>query len=162
MKHLLMLMIALSLASCVDNSVPRPKSDAEFTSQIGWWPYQKNLQIDAVSTKVVHSELNLFNSKSLMEFRIKGTMKSSNGWRPVIEEVHIAERIIKGGNFNDPVGEIRLEPIINVIKDKSYHGETITFDINQQAIISTMGWGKNTYKVICGNHNSELVVHHYK
>lgn len=157
MKKIVVLFILTALASgCLSHRVPRAKSDAEFTYKIGWWPYQKNLTVESLTTEVVDSSLYLFNAKSLIRIKIKGTMQGSNGWEPRIKKVHIVEEVIVGGNFTNSVAEIRLKPIIGVKEKDSYAGVSMPYDLTQELHIHSMGWGSNTYRIICGGITNEL------
>ena len=52
-KTMILLFILGTAAGCLSHRVPRPKSDADFTYKIGWWPYQDGLVVESLSTKVV-------------------------------------------------------------------------------------------------------------
>ena len=133
-----------------------------FTYQIGWWPYQEHLEITALDTKVIDSRLTLFNAKSLISITIQGKMKNVNGWKPYVDLVHISEDVIKGGNFANSEAEIKITPIIKVKEDKSYIGELLEFKLNQELILNSMGWGKNTYLIISQNYKKTVEVHQRK
>lgn len=165
MKNISTLAISLFLVGClsVEPTVRKPVSDVPFTYQIGWWPYQEYLEVTSLDTKVIDSRLNLFNSKSLISISFHGKMKNQdNGWKPFISSVHISEKVIKRGNFANSEAEIQVTPIIETKKDKSYSGENIEFTINQELILHSMGWGKNTFYVTSQNHEETIEVQQSK
>ena len=50
----------------LSNEPRKPKIEIPVTYNIGWWSYQDDLIIDSLKVEIVESELNLFNSKSLL------------------------------------------------------------------------------------------------
>lgn len=161
MKILLITTIFV-LAGCVGHNAPTPKSDVKFTSKVGWWPYQKELKITSLEVDVVDSHLNLFNSKSLIRMKIKGSMKGQNGWCPKVDKVHISERVVHAGNFENSLAEITVTPVIHVKEDKGYHSEILSFNLTQEIQTESMGWGSNTYQFYCGSKKSKLKLHQRK
>jgi len=163
MKNIsILLVVILTLTGCLGHRVPKPKSDADFTYKIGWWPYQDELTIDSFSVAVVDSKLNLFNSKSLVRLSIVGKIVGSKNWEPRIDNVHISEKVIVGGNFTNSIAEICITPIVEVEQCEKYNEEIIPFDLTQELVIQSMGWGSNTYKFVCGNVTNELFLRQLK
>ena len=157
MKWISALLCIMVVASgCQRHRVPRTKSDVDFTCKVGWWPYQKDLTVETLTTKVVDSSLNLFNATSLIRFNIKGTMQGSKGWEPRITKVHILEEVIVGGNFTNSFAQIRLKPIVGVKEKDSYAGEPMPYDLTQELQIQSMGWGSNRYQIVCGGITNEI------
>jgi len=144
-----LLLILIFTAGCLSHHVPRPKSDVDFTYKIGWWPYQDGLTVQTLSTEVVDSTLNLFNSTTLIRIKIKGSIQYRNRWEPKIEKVHIAEEVVVGGNFTNSLATIRLQPIIGVKENDNYAGDPMPYDLTQELHIHSMGWGSNTFHIIC-------------
>jgi len=155
-KNIIILVGVTLLAGCVGHRVPRPRSDADFTYKIGWWPYQNDLRVKSFTTEIVNSHLYILNSTSLIRMHIGGEIKGPKQWRPQINKVHISEQVLHGGNFTNSLAEIHITPIIDVKQDKNYQGEIIKFRINQELHIKSMGWGSNTYRIICGSYTNEL------
>jgi len=146
-KRVVAFLVSPIIASCaiLGSSVRSPDSDVPFTYQIGWWPYQEFLEVTALRTKIVDSRLNLFNAKTLVSINIQGKIRNDNNWKPYIKAVHISEKVVHSGNFANSEAEIQVTPIIKTKEDKTYKGEVIEFNINQELIVNSMGWGKNTY-----------------
>lgn len=163
MKRAILLSVAV-LAGCMGPHVRPPDSDVPFVSSVGWWPYQDGLQIQSLEVKALDSRLNLFNSKTLAQIAITGemTVSKTKGWRPVITKAHLSEKIVKGDNHNDSEAEITVTPIISVEKDKSYGGGKVPFSIRQEVILNSMGWGKNTFVIVCGDLKQTITVHQAK
>ena len=155
-KTTVLLLSLVCAAGCLTHRIPRPKSDVDFTYKIGWWPYQDTLVVTSLTSEVVDSTLNLFNAKSIIRFKIKGSMQGAKGWAPRIEKIHLVEEVIRGGNFTNSLATVRLKPIIGVKQDKKYAGESVTYDVTQELVIHSMGWGFNSYQVTCGNITNRL------
>ncbi|MBN8836383.1 MAG: hypothetical protein J0I09_03940 [Sphingobacteriia bacterium] len=127
----------------------RPKLEIPVTYNIGWWSDQKSLSIDSLSIDIVESKLNLFNSKSLIAYKVSGHLTYKGHWQPQIESVHISERI----NLDTTLGCDRIIEITPVIKDKSndnVNGGTDKFEFKNEHTITSNHWGVNRIKFICG------------
>ncbi|MGB7621810.1 MAG: hypothetical protein WBN92_05625 [Terriglobia bacterium] len=126
-------------------------SDVPIISDIGWWPYQKDLVISSFSAKAIEPKLGLFNNRFVMEYHIQGTIRGKNGWSPRIKEVQITARLASNpGDWEAKLGDLLLVPVVDVQRDAKYLGETISFNLKLEQITQTMGWGDNLYKMRCG------------
>lgn len=161
-KIVYILIITTILSGCLGPNVRKPRPEVPFEYQIGWWPYQDNLKVETFRVTTLDSRLCLFNSTSLVELIIEGTIKSSNGWKPVIKSAHLSERVIKGGNFIDSIAEFHITPVISVVKDSKYKSAPIHFNIKQELHCKSMGWGKNVFRFICNNKTQEIVLYQSK
>ena len=68
-----------------------PKLEISETNEIGWWAYQESLKVDSFSVEFVESKLNLFNSKSLIKYTVKGKLSNDGHWNPSIKNIHISQ-----------------------------------------------------------------------
>jgi hypothetical protein len=124
--------------------VKQPQSDVPFTYKLGWWSYQKTLEIADLECAAVNPHLWVCNTKFLTSIRIIGRVSYDNSWRPRIQEIHITENVIKREALNlrgerVHIGEIILQPIVAVECDEAYAGEWIPFDLHQELILQTIG-----------------------
>ena len=162
--------------------VRKAKYEVPIRYHIGWWLHQNALYIDSFEVKIVESKLNLFNSQSLISYRIKGRLIFPNNNRePYIDEIHISERIVKPDsskvkkfdlNKNTaPIGEvhfnpeaiIEITPIVKVRENKSYQaGQVIEFDFTNEHKIESMDWGNNDLQITCGQFTYPLVLQQRK
>ncbi len=99
--------------------IPRLKSDVPIEYRIGWWAYQEAVKLDELDSNIVFGNLSLFNSTSIVEFKLKGTLIYKNSWRPYIKSVHITERWVSTSK-QYRVGNIFITPIIAVKNDDTY------------------------------------------
>ena len=123
----------------------------EITHSIGWWSKQEALNVDTFEIKIIDSKLNLFNSKSLINYRIKGNLSYKKGWRPYIKEIHLSERFLNQSNdsINNPDAMIEITPVISAKDDESYNGEKIEFDITNEKKMNSFHWGNNRIRFKC-------------
>lgn len=127
----------------------RPKLEIPITYNIGWWSDQKALSVDSFRIDIVESKLNLFNSKSLIAYKVSGHLTYKGHWQPQIEAVHISERI----NLDTTLRCDRIIEITPVIKDKSnenVNGGSDKFEFKNEHTITSNHWGINRIKFICG------------
>jgi hypothetical protein len=134
----------------LSNEPRNPKIEVPITYNVSWWSYQEDLVIENLEVNVIESKLNLFNSKSLISYTIKGKIKYDGHWKPYIKEVHISERINKDSvqNINRI---IELTPIVKVENDESTNGGIEEFEFKNEHMITSGNWGLNKIKLICGN-----------
>ena len=134
----------------LSNETKKTKTEIPITYNIGWWSYQSGLIINDLDVKIVESNLNLFSSKSLISYKIKGHIKFDGKWKPYIKEVHISERL----NKKDPnlfYRTIELTPIVGVKKNKKLNGSKVSFEFTNEHIITSTNWGLNKLKIVCEN-----------
>ena len=127
----------------------RPKLEIPVIYNIGWWSDQEALTVDSLAITIVESKLNLFNSKSLIAYKISGHLTYEGHWQPVIKEVHISERV----NLDTTVLCDRIIEITPIIKDKSnddVNGGSDKFEFKNEHTITSSHWGINRIKFICG------------
>jgi len=53
-----------------------PKIEIPVTYNISWWSNQKELNIDSLKIDIIESRLSLFNSKSLIAYKVFGHLKN--------------------------------------------------------------------------------------
>ena len=128
-----------------------PKVEITETHSIGWWSKQEALSVDTFEVKIIDSKLNLFNSKSLINYRIKGNLSYKKGWRPYIKEIHLSERFLTHSNdsINNPDAIIEITPVVGAEDDESYNGEKIGFDITNEKKMNSFHWGNNRIRFKC-------------
>ena len=134
----------------LSNEPRKPKIEIPITYNVSWWSYQEDLTIEDLKVDIVESKLNLFNSKSLISYKIKGEIKYDGHWKPYIKEVHISERINKD-SFQNINRIIELTPIVKVENDENANGGIKKFEFKNEHMITSGNWGLNRIKVICGN-----------
>lgn len=127
----------------------RPKHEIPVTYNIGWWSDQKALTVDSLKIEIVESKLSLFNSKSLVSYVVLGHLTYNGHIQPIIEEVHISERI----NLDTTLNCDRIIEITPVIKDKNnahVNGGSDKFEFKNEHTITSNHYGINRIKFICG------------
>ena len=127
----------------------RPRLEIPVTYNIGWWSDQKSLSVDSLTINIIESKINLFNSKSLISYKVGGYLTYQGHRQPIIKEVHISERI----NLDTALHCDRIIEITPVINDKSndnVNGGTDKFEFKNEHIITSNHWGINRIKFICG------------
>ena len=139
----------------------RPKLEIPVTYNIGWWSYQEMLFIDSLNIEIIECKLNLFNSKSIISYKISGQLDYEGYWQPQIKEVHISERLNNDTTLNyDRI--IEITPIIEVIRDEEGNGGSFKFELTNEHIITSSGWGINRMKFICGQHEEIIELYQGK
>lgn len=135
-----------------------PKIEIPETHSIGWWSNQEALNVDAFEVDIIESNLNMFNTESLISYRIIGHLSYKKGRRPLIKEIHLSERFLTdiGDSTETPKALIEITPIIETIDDDSYDGEKIKFDITNEKIINSFHWGDNQLRFKCLNHTNDI------
>lgn len=121
----------------------KPKLELPVTYNIGWWSGQKALTVDSLHIDIIESKLNLFNSKSLISYRVSGKLNYEGHWQPIIEEVHISERL----NLDTT---LRCDRIIEDKENKNANGGSDKFEFRNEHTITSNHWGINRIKFICG------------
>ncbi len=133
----------------------KAKNEIPVTYNLGWWAYQNNLQIDSFKIDIIKSELNLFNSKSLISYKISGTLKNFDNDVRFIKSVHISEKKITKepsmyadeGNID---AEIQITPIVGYKDSKGTKAGNSYFSFTNELKIESMGWGENLILLKCG------------
>ena len=141
-----------------------PLSNVRITSDITWRPYQNKLQVTNLDITILRSNLNLFNNRFLVRYRVSGQIRSETGpWRPFVKQVHLNERLIIPTISNDfRHGEIEIVPLVDVKQDASYTGTPLPFEACIEKVTQTFDWGRNNYIVTCGTIQTNFVVHQRK
>ncbi len=138
----------------LSNEPRKPKIEIPITYNIGWWSYQDDLIIDSLKVEIIESNLNLFNSKSLISYSVYGKMKFDDGhWEPNIENVHLSERIEKD-SLKSRI--IEITPIISVSETDNQKSGIRKFKFKNEHTIISNGWGNNKIKFICGNKEQSI------
>jgi hypothetical protein len=146
-----------------------PKILTETTYRIGWWAHQENLKIDSFTVEIIESKPNLFNSLSLLKYRVVGKLSADNEWEPYIKKIHLNERFLKQDekalfpNFDNdsiekPEAIIEITPIVDVKKNVKYKGEEILFEISNEIEIESFHWGNNRIRFLCDTIRKDLLI----
>jgi len=126
-----------------------PRLEIPVTYNIGWWSNQKALNIDSFKIDIVESRLSLFNSKSLIAYKVFGHLKYEGHWQPKVNEVHISERINLDTTLHcDRI--IEIAPVIKVSENNKVNGGIDKFEFKNEHIITSNHYGINRIKFICG------------
>ena len=145
----------------LSNEPRNPRLEIPVTYNIGWWSDQKALSIDSLKIDIVESQLSLFNSKSLVEYKVFGHLKYEGQWQPIIKEVHISERI----NLDTTLHCERIIEITPVIMNKEnskVHVATNKFEFKNEHTITSNQWGINRIKFICGQMEETIEIQQFK
>jgi len=127
----------------------KPILEIPVTYNIGWWSDQKALNIDSLQVDIVESRLSLFNSKSLIAYKVIGHLDYEGQWQPRIKEIHISERINRDSTLQcDRI--IEITPVIENKENKKVNGGSDKFEFKNEHIITSNHWGINRIKFICG------------
>lgn len=143
---------------------PAPTPTIPVTSQVSWWPYQKNLTVDALDVSRINEDkpLNLMNSRFELAFRLSGIVRGQPGWRPYIREVHIAEVRVNPGSENDHVARLVVTPVADVVEDRNYADAPIRWNVRFIRPKQTMGWGINRFMIASGQRTATVEVEQQK
>ena len=128
------------------------RADVRVERTVGWWSHQDELKVEKLEVRVVEANLNLFNSKALVEYELAGTIANSRGWRPYVDRLFVSQRYT--GSETERGGrraEFEVVPVIRAKQDKSYGGERVGFSIVVQEIVESGGWGQTDYVVRSGD-----------
>jgi len=150
------------LSIAVLSAGPRnPKLEIPVIYNIGWWSNQKELNIDSLKIDILEDRLSLFNSKSLIAYKVFGHFKHIGHWQPIIEEVHISERINRDTTLHcDRI--IEITPVVKVKENNKVNGGTDKFAFKNEHIIISNHWGINRIKFICGQKEKTIELHQVK
>lgn len=161
------------------------RADVKVERTVGWWSHQDELKVEKLEVRVVEANLNLFNSKALVEYELAGTIANSRGWRPYVDRLFVSQRYVGGGAERgrrrgevetNPViegledrrrdggrrAEFEVVPVIRAKQDKSYGGERVAFSIVVQEIVESGGWGQTDYVVRSGDLKRSFQLHQRK
>jgi len=142
----------------LSNEPRKPVIEIPVTYNIGWWTAQKTLTVDSLKIDIVESRLNLFNSKSLISYKVIGNLENKDYF---VKEVHISERINLDTTLNcDRV--IEITPVIKDNKNTKVNSETDKFEFKNEHIINSNHWGINRIKFICGLKEQTIELHQIK
>ena len=151
-----------NLSNAVLSAGPRnPRHEIPVTYNIGWWSNQKALTIDSLTIDILESRLSLFNSKSLIAYKVFGHLKYTGHWQPLIEEVHVSERINRDTTLHcDRI--IEITPVIKVKENNKVTRGTDKFAFKNEHIITSNHWGINRIKFICGQKEKTIELRQVK
>lgn len=116
--------------------------------------HQNLLTIDDFSIEISDSRLNLFNSKSVIAYTIKGRLKAKKGWKPYIEKVHISERIDTSKRLGVLIEVTPIVGLENVEEDITEQ----SFEFTNEHQVTSRFWGENHFSFFCGRFEEEIEV----
>lgn len=157
------------------SSLSKPNTEVPINYQIGWWANQHLLQIDAFEVTIIKSELNLMNSHSLLSYTIQGKLKVEGSHLPYIKQIHHSEKMLtvhKDGPFAPERlqgkvadAEIQLVPIVTLKPHKKTAKQPASqipqwspFSLSNQFRVSSLHWGENIFRFVCGSFEEEIVL----
>lgn len=127
-----------------------PGIEIPVSYNIGWWAHQDDLIIDSLKIKIIESNLSLFNSKSLVSYKVSGRINYQGHWKPRIKEVHVSERLERD-SVQKIIGRIiELTPIVSVEEDNKVNSGVEKFEFKNEQTIASNGWELNLIKFVCG------------
>ena len=146
-----------------------PKNEIAVTYEIGCWSYQDELQVESFKVKTIKSELNIFNSESLISYTTKGILTGKKGWKPYIYKVHMSQRFIREYNrklhpYLDkdtvklPEAIIETTPIVQVKEDKNYNGEKIPYEFTNELKLISFHMGANWLRIQCKEKYTDIIL----
>jgi len=145
----------------LSNPPSQPSIQIPITYNLGWWTDQKALTIDSLNVQIVESKLNLFNNKSLISYRIAGRLTFKGHWQPIINEVHISERINMDSTL--PFDRtIEITPVVVDKETKKVNSGVDKFEFVNEHTINSNHWGLNKIKFICGQKEQIIELHQVK
>jgi hypothetical protein len=149
------LMGALLLMQCnvkmfLHASTRKAKHEVPVTYELGWWSNQNDLHIDSFSVSLLDSNLNMFNSKSLISYTVKGHLTYIGSWKPFIKKVHLSERFLTKDKRDTTDAEIIITPIVDTKQDNTKNGGTVPFAFTNQLLQNSFHWGSNKILFRCG------------
>lgn len=136
----------------------KEKRDVPIIYQLGWWAHQQVLEVTSFEVTVVKSNLNLFNSISLIRYTVKGWLHHRAGGVPYIRSIHHSEQLIPAPNeFLDEMEEnelrihahIQLTPVVAFKDIKKRLTERVPFEFSNEYRIKSLRWGQNSFKISC-------------
>lgn len=164
-NYIVILILVLCIYGCknsLDTSPRKPRYEVPITHSVGWWTHQGDLHIDSLSIEVVESKLNLFNAKSLIAYAISGNIFHKNGWKPEIEQIHIAEYFNKDSIHTDYDRVIEITPVVKISSNETLREGVKPFSLRNEYIINSDRWGPNRIKIICGDKEQIIELWQYK
>lgn len=132
---------------------------------VGWWSYQHNVTIRNFLVTVVESNLSLVNDKTLIGYTINGSLQYKAGHKPFVQKIHISEEVVVASFLEEgimPRAILKFTPVVAVEEDKKYNGEVIVFEIHNEHLVQSLGWGPNSIQFECGSLKSELILQQSK
>jgi hypothetical protein len=111
--------------------------------KVGFWGYQEHVEVKSLTAKVIYDDLNLFNSTSVIAYKLQGELQFREGGRPYIEKVQVSERVSSVGDKSPFLIDVNLVPVVAIESDETYDGSVVGFNIEIQDYLQSGGWGKN-------------------
>ena len=147
--------------------LPHAHSDVPIISEIGWWPFQDGLVISNLQVSASQKQLyGLTDNHFLLQYRVQGSIKFRQGWKPFISKAQITSRIISEQNESGlqslSIADVLVVPVIKCRENQNYSGQNIPFDISLEQVVGVMEWGTNRYDVRCGDKKGTVTVERYK
>lgn len=140
----------------------RAKKEIPITYAIGWWAFQDLLEIHTFDVSIINSHLNLFNSKSLIQYSVTGVLKQKDGYAPFIRSVHHSEDVLTSKNVfaededSSLDAHIKITPVVGLKTSKESIPSDTTFSFTNRHVVSSLHWGNNLIRFSCGDFNQEI------
>ncbi len=163
-----------SIVGSVFSTEPRnPKLQIPETANIGWWAYQDALTVDTFQVELIESKLNLFNSKSLIRYTVKGQLSYKGHWKPSIKDIHVSQMFLRqydkelhpyldSDTAQTPEALISVTPVIKVMNDEDYNGEELDFEFTNEIRLESFHWGNCRVRFQCSDKWKDLVLEQRK
>ena len=163
-----------SIVGSMFSAEPRsPKLQISETPNIGWWAYQDALTVDTFQVELIESKLNLFNSKSLIRYTVKGRLSYKGHWKPSIKDIHVSQMFLRqydrelhpyldSDTAQTPEALISVTPVIKVTNDEKYNGEELDFEFTNEIKLESFHWGNCWVRFQCGDKWTDLILEQRK
>ena len=159
-----------------------PKAQLEIpeTGRLGWWSYQKDLQVLELKAHIESDILNMMRNQTRLHYSLCVRMIGKKAWRPYLSEIHCTETFVSFDPDNVPFPKdfegldgqkppperpeatLHLTPVIKVKHDESYQGAPIEACITNIRTIGAFHYGQNSLRVQAGQHHTDIVFYQKK
>ena len=158
----------------------KAKCEVPETDRLGWWSYQKELEILKFEAHLASTALNLIRNQTLLHYSMTVRFKGSKEWRPRVGAIHCSEDFLSFNPDNVPFPEgfqgladeqeppetpearLKLTPIIKVTHDPTYQGESLQCTFTNERVISAFHYGQNSIRIVAGPHHQDIVFYQRK
>lgn len=135
----------------------KARTEIPVNYRVGWWPAQFCLSVDSFQVEIVESNLGFMNSESLFAYTVYGRLINPprSFAELTIKEVHLSDRINRDtAQHYDRI--IEITPIVQMDVNEGAAIAEKQFSFRNELNITSMFWGGNSIKFICGQHDQTV------